>query len=446
MSISATSGLISNIDYASLITQLVSLKKIPMTQLSAEKKTLSNQNTAYSNLNSRVNDLKTSAEALKTSDSFNVFSASTTSSTILGATAGSTATSGSYEVIVEALAKAHKVAANGLSSDTTAGLVASGAASITLQVGTGTAQTINVDATTTLTGLKDSINTLDMGITASIVNDGDPTNPYRLILTSDTTGTANALTITEDTSLNFATTLQSAANATFKVDNLSFTRATNSVTDVITGVTLDLKSADAATTVTLSVARNVSAIQSKVSDLLNRYNGVVTYIKANNRYNTDTKVAGSLYGDTVARSIWDDLRRNMTGAISGLPSTMNRLIHVGVEIDKDGNFSLDSTKFTDAIESDFDGVMNLFIDGATTDGFGKRVYDLADDMTDTIDGRIQERIDGLAKNIKRIDFDISNKEKALTAYEEQLRTQFTALETMLSSIQAQGKFLASLTS
>ncbi|MBI5454413.1 MAG: flagellar filament capping protein FliD [Deltaproteobacteria bacterium] len=442
MSISATSGVVSNIDYQTLISQLVGIRQQSITQLSDDKKTLEKTNSAYSNLSSKVDELKSAADALRTLSSFNVFKTSVTDETILGASASSTAAKGSYSIVVTNIAKAHKIAADGYASDTST--VAGGAGFFKFTVGAGAEQTIAVDGTTTLAGLRDSINALGAGVTASIVNDGSA-SPYRLILTSSSTGASNGVAITQnDTTAAFNTTLQAAQDASFTVDTMTFTRASNTVSDVITGVTFDIKSGDPAKTVTLSVERDSDKIAEKVTDFVEKYNSIVSYIKANNRYDSETKVAGVFFGDTVARSVWDDLRKVMSGAVTGLPDTMNRLLHIGITSNTDGVFSLDSSKLKTALSTSFDDVVALFEDGTTTDGFGALMYNSASSITDTVDGRIKGRQDGLQDNIKKIEDDIRNKEYTLSLYEDQLRSQFMGLETMLASLKSQSNFLSNL--
>lgn len=438
--ISATSGVVSNIDYSTLISQLVSIRRQSVTQLETEKKNLEVTNNAYSTLGSKVKDLVSAADALRTSSAFGSFKTSVTDESILSATTGTGASYGTHSVVVSTLAKAHKVAADGVAAADT--VVAAGAGSFSFQVGTGAVQTVSVDATTTLTSLKDSINALNAGVTASVVNDGSGPNPYRLILTGASTGTSNSINITQnDTSLAFNTTLQPAQDATFTVDNMPFTRQTNTVSDVLTGVSIELKAADPAKTITVTVQRDAEAITEKVKKLVDAYNGVIGYVKSNNDYDSETKKAYPFFGDSVARSIQDDIRRVFTSSVSGLPDTMNRLLHVGITTDKDGVMSLDSTKLTSALTSDFDGVVSLFTKGTTTTGFAELIYATADSINDIVDGRIKGRQDGLSKNIKRIDEDIRQKETQLTAYEEQLRAQFTGLETMLASLNAQSSAL-----
>lgn len=444
MSISATSGVVSNIDYQSLITQLVNVRRQSITQLENEKKTLEVKKAAYDKLNTAVTDLMSAADDLKSADSFKVFTTAVSDESILGATAASSssASKGSFSVIVNSIARSHKIAADGVASDTST--VASGPGSFSFQLGGGAVQTISVDAATTLAGLKDAINNLNGGLTAAIVNDGNPTNPCRLVLTSDNTGTANAVTITQnDTSLAFSTTLQAAQDASLTVDGLACTRSSNTITDVIPGVTLDLKSSDPARTVTVSLDRDTAEISKKLGALVEKYNAVIGWITSNNRYDAGTKTAGPFFGEMVARSVWDDLRRVMQTSVTGLPDTMSRLLHVGITTDKDGVMSLDSSKLKSALASNFDGVVKLFQDG-TTKGFGGLVYDAAKNITDFADGRITVKKEGLAKNISFIKADIATKETDISQYEDHLRAQFTALETMLAGLKNQQNYLSRL--
>jgi flagellar hook-associated protein 2 len=118
---------------------------------------------------------------------------------------------------------------------------------------------------------------------------------------------------------------------------------------------------------------------------------------------------------------------------------MNRLLHVGISTDRDGVMSLDASKLKNALNSNFDGVVSLFTKAAATTGFAELIHQSASSITDFVDGRIKGRQDGLKKNMTRIDNDIRQKETQLIAYEEQLRSQFTGLETMLSSLNGQGR-------
>ncbi|MFQ5479849.1 MAG: flagellar filament capping protein FliD [Thermodesulfobacteriota bacterium] len=437
MAITAT-GLVSSIDYDSIIQQLVSVKSLPVDQLIADKKKLEHTQSSYTTLASRVTDLETAANDLKTLSGFDSFTSSSSDTSILDATAGTSALAGSSVIVVNALAKSHKMAADGVAASTT--VVASAAGSFNFTVGTGTMQSVAVDAATTVTGLSDAINALNAGVSASVVNDG---TSYRLVLTANSTGTANQITINQnDTTLAFNTTLQAAQDASLTVDGLAVTRSSNTISDVLTGVTLNLKSTGASAPVTVTTSRDVGEIEKKIVAFVDRYNAAMSYIKSNNRYDIDTKTGGALFGDPIARSVADELSRIMTSAVSGLPDTMNRLIHVGVTRDTNGVMSLNSAKLKDALNTNYSDVVNLFVEGTSTSGFGKLVYDLTKSMNDSVDGRITKKQEGLGSNIASLVTHITSKEQEISDYEASLRVRFSLLERTLAGLKAQGQFLS----
>ncbi len=436
MTITAT-GLVSSIDYESIIKQLVSAKRTPVDQLYSDKDRLKNIQSAYDTLSSRIDDLKTAADDLRTASAFSSYTSSSSDTSILDVSASPAAIAGTSTIVVNTLAASHKIAADGVASATT--VIASTAGSFNFTVGSGTMQSVAVDSTTTITDLSDAINALDAGVSASVVNDG---TSYRLVLTSKSTGTANQITINQnDTSLVFSTTLQAAQDASFTVDGLAITRSSNVVSDVLTGVTLTLKTADPTRPVTVSTTRDVGEIEKKVAALVDRYNAVMSYIRSNNRYDRETKTAGTFFGDPVARSVYDELSRTMNSAITGLPDTMNRLLHVGITSDSDGVMSLDSTTLKDALSASYDDVVNLFVEGTATSGFGKLLYDLADSMNNSVDGRVTKKKEGLQDNITSLTTTIDSKEQEISDYEASLRVRFSLLEKTLAGLKAQGQFL-----
>jgi flagellar hook-associated protein 2 len=443
MAIATTTGLMSGIDYGTLITQLVGLQRKPVDDLAADRDRLDKLSSTYDTLNSLVETLRDAGEAFNESEDLNIFTTASTEESIMTASSGSTAGAGTYDIVVTSLAKSHKTIATGVATSTST--ISSVTGTFVFSVGTGDDQTVDVTDTTTLEELRDAINALGAGATASILNDGDASNPYRLIVKSDDTGTSNDITYgTNDTDLVMST-LQASANAAFTVDTLSISSESNTVTDVIDGVTLNLLSADAGTTVNVTIARDAGAVRAKVQDILDAYNAVAEYIEENNRYNTDTKISEPLFGESIARTIKDDIKRVLMSEVTGLDSTMNRLVHAGISVDIHGKFTLDSTTFDTALTTDFANLRDLFVED-TTDyvGFGGLIQDIADEITSYSDGRIKEKRDGIASTISNIDATTRNKELQLAAYEARIRGEFTALEILLAGLKQQSSYLMTL--
>ena len=160
-------------------------------------------------------------------------------------------------------------------------------------------------------------------------------------------------------------------DASIVVDDVTITDPSNTITDVIEGVTLNLVGADdAATTVTVKVERDLSAIKSKIQDMVDSFNTVLGYINTQFSYNDKTdEVGGILFGDGTLASVKSDLINIVTEIITGASSDFNKLSLIGITLDltnteegyyQDLTLSIDEDKLTDALETNFDDVRKLF--------------------------------------------------------------------------------------
>jgi flagellar hook-associated protein 2 len=214
----STSGILSGIDMNGLIDQIISIEERPITLLAMRQNDYELKIASVLNLSAKLASYKSSIESLNDIEKFNTKNASVSKTSggteLLTVSADATSADGSYSVKVNQLASASKIASDGW-NDTNSTAIASAAGSFKFKVGSsGAVTSVGVTSSTTLQGLKDSINNADAGVTASIINDGTGSNGYRLILTSDDTGSANEITITQnDTLLDFANKKVEAAYA-----------------------------------------------------------------------------------------------------------------------------------------------------------------------------------------------------------------------------------------
>lgn len=440
------SGISSGIDYESLIQQLLEVEKIPVNRLEAQKTTYEQKSAAYTDLSNKLENLESAADALRLSTSFGGKETSVSDETILTTNVSSSATTGNYSMTVNQLALAHKLKAGvGLASaDST---VASGSGQFTFKVGdTGTEYTVDVTADMTLEDFKNAINDLDGGIHAVIVNDGTDTDPYQLILSSDETGADNKIIVTQDgTSLGFPVNdtdlasdlhLQTPQDAEIVMDGLTVYRASNTVTDLAPGVSLFLHKADPAAAVTLQVSEDRGAVVESVQALVDSYNDVINFIHSRNEYDTEDNEADPLFAEGTVRSIERRMSQIVSTGVAGLPSDMKALSQVGVSTERDGTLKLDVGKLQDAVDEDLEGVMNLFVNGETTEGVAEQFYQLALGATRSGDGDIAIRVDGLADRVRELNGKIEVQESALERMEERLRARFATLENLISSVQS----------
>jgi len=358
------SGLASGLDWQSMITQLVKVERQPITMLETRKTTLSEEKSAWSEVNTKLLSLKTAVGSLSAADDFDVFKPSATMSgtggdveDLLSFTVGSNASEGSYDITVNKLATADKLKSGSFSSTSDArgisgDLIING-------------QTLTIDAADSLSTIQKKINALNSGdnptrVTASIMSVSS--SEYQLTLTSQTTG-ADAMTITGSASGTGSlglTTVVDGQNAEIVVDGSTISRATNQITDVISGVTLNLVGADTGATVTLNVVRDYAGIKDKIQDFVDSYNDLMKYIADQNTSSTDGKTTDPLFADSSLRSVKTTLRGVILSEVSGLDSPLNRLSLVGINIDTTGQLSLDDDTLGGYLESNFNDVVNLF--------------------------------------------------------------------------------------
>ncbi len=241
--------------------------------------------------------------------------------------------------------------------------------------------TISDTSTTSVQDLLSAIETAFSGnVTASINSSG------KIVVTDSVAGASQLdVNLIENNEgggvLNFGTfsvsktgrdaivgDLQEGKDASLKVDGIQLTRKSNSISDILQGVTLNLHQADTATTLNVSVSRDYDAIKKNINAFISKYNDLVTFINQQFSYDADKKKAGTLLGDTTLVSVQSEIKNIVSNQISGLPADLRSLAQAGIDTDDAGKLSFDENKFDTKIQSDFDGVVKLFSAvGITTD-------------------------------------------------------------------------------
>ncbi len=455
----SVSGLSSGIDFAKLIEQLVSIKRQrALVPLESEKSSYKSKLAEYNTLGSKVQNMETAADILRKSSSFDVNKAAVEDDTIFTASASSSALAGNYVISdITALAQAHKVTnvdAKSVADKDTTTVLANGN---TFQFTVGGAQTtITATSDLTLEELVIEINISGGAAQATIINDGNATIPYRIVLTSDTTGSTGGITIDQDQSIldldnssgsGGTFELQAAQNAAFKMDGLDVSKSSNNISDVIEGVTFTLKNAPGVgKSYTLTVTNDTDAIKSNIKTLVDSYNAIVSQIANNSKFDFEKSTGGPLYNESVTRAIQRRLSSIITSGISGLSESTKALSQVGVKTNKDGTLTLDEGVLSSKLTSDFGDVRALFIDDSATaiEGVAKKLYDVLNDITNIVDGAVTIRTRGIQRIIDRNSTEIIDVERELIAYEQSLKTRFAGLEALLNTMNIQGNYLQSI--
>ena len=379
-------GIGSNLDVNGIVSQIMALERRPLTVLDTKEAKYQAQLTAYGSLKGALSSFQSAVAALASPARFSAVTASFADTTVATATASSAAAAGSYSVEVQTLAQSHKLkSATFAATSTTVGT-----GTLTIRFGTysgGTftlnpdqaAQTISVDASeSSLAGVRDAINTANAGVSASIVNDG---SGNRLIIASKDTGVANALKITVedddlantdnaglsqlayDASTGGTTNLTqtfAAQNATAVIDGIAITKASNTISDAIEGVTLNLLKTNTPSATTLTVTRDTAGIQAAVQSFVTAYNDLNKIVTDLSKYDAANKRSSTLTGDATVRSVQTQLRGVFNTTLSTAGGGLTALSNIGISFQKDGTLKLDSSKLTTALSDSTKDVSTLF--------------------------------------------------------------------------------------
>ena len=424
-------GIGSGLDVNGLVSQLMALERRPLNLLEARKGAFNSQLSAYGRIKSDLDAFRSAASALKSAGSFDLFKAAVGDEKLLAATASASASAGPHTIKVTSLARAEiQVATTGYSSTSTA-LNLSG--DLTFAVGT-TNFSVQVTAGASLADIQSAINTAtgNTGVTASILNDGTA-NGNRLVLTAKNSGTDNAITVGGSLAAGFGFGVTvTAANAVIDVDGvLGIQKQSNTITDVIPGVSLQLKGEG---TTTVTVTRDNDEIAKKVTAFVDAYNKLATTV------GDLRKKGGVLEADGAARSVLGELQAEFNTALSVSGNAYSYLAEVGVTFGKDGKLSLDKSAFNSALDKNLSGVTALFAD--QTQGFATRLYNRANGMLQS-DGLIDSREDGLNERIRFTDNNMDQLKVRLENVERRFRAQFAALDSLVGSMQQTSSFLTS---
>lgn len=453
-------------DVPALVAQLMAVERRPIDTLNARIADYEARISSWGTLSSLVSTFQTASQTLKTS--LEKLTATPSDPDGLSATVDSTGVPGTYSVNVSQLAQTQNLVAAGQASSTAAigdgtpttltfdfGTISGG--TLTNGIYSGASFTSNGDGTTsividstnnTLEGIRDAINAADMGVTATLVNDGSGT-PWRLALTSSESGVSNSLKITasggdgtlgsllgyDPAGTQNMTQTQAAQNASLSVNGIAITSASNTLSAAIQGVTLTLKSTTTSPA-SLTVARDTTAISTAASEFVDAYNALASQIKSRSAYGTNSSAAGALSGDSTLRLMQEQLRGIFNTPASG--GTMTALAEIGIAFQKDGSLLLDSSKLNTAIATDFDDVVNLL---ASSTGYATRLSAWGESAL-AADGLINSRTKSLKNYVEDRNEEVDRLEIQMTALEKKYIKEYTNLNLLLSRMNSTSTFLS----
>lgn len=443
----SSQGIGSGLDVNSIVSQLVAIEKQPLQQLQVKASTLKAQLSLYGTVKSQASTLGDMAALIAGASGWNIPKASSSNASAVTVTASASAAAASISVEVSQLARAQSTGSAGITAGTAAG--ASG--NLTIELGTwsdalppvftpGSSLSVAVDAADTLTAIAAKINaTANVGVTATVLRDG---SNERLVIKSNSSGTAagfrvaapavaGSLSLTNPSDgVNFVG--QSAQDAKVKINGVSVVSATNKMTDVHPGVSLQLTQTTSAP-VEVTVENDLDAVQKNIQNFVDAYNALNKTLADATKYDAFSKKGGLLQGDSTTVGLQNTLRAILGSSSTG--SSFSRLSEIGIERQADGSLKLNETKLKTAMQ-DMDNLKKLFVtnnDNAMTNGFGLKVRDFARGLV-SFDGSVTNKSTALQGSITRNSTDQDRVSDRAARVEVALRRQYTALDRQMAQM------------
>jgi len=443
-----STGIGSGLDITGLVQQLVAAEAAPVeTRLGIQEAKAQSKLSAFGSLKSALADFRDQVDVMRKLDSLTLRKATSTDETKFTVSADKNAAAANYSIDVRQLAQAQKLSSTAYASADT--VIGTGALSIT--VGAAIFSVDIDDQNNTLAGIRDAINSEpgNSGVAATIVN--AEAGSY-LILSSDTTGVANSITVTQSdgdgglvaleydpvNGLNSLSESVAGQDAQVRIDGLDVFSSTNLFESAIDGVRLNVIAADPDVPVTLVVANDHETVLSTVDTFAEKYNALVSVLDELTLYDAESQVSGPLLGDTVARGVRDQIRRELSASVTGIEANFSSLAEVGVELQLNGTLSVDASRLSTVLNEDFNRFGQLF---NSTDGYAVRLYDIAESFLQS-GGILQTRTDGLNSQIEEVSEQRVSLNQRLGALQTRLLRQFNALDSLLGELNQTSNFLS----
>jgi flagellar hook-associated protein 2 len=450
-------GLASGLDTNTIITQLLQVEAQPKTKLAQQQTVEQARESGLTAVKTSLQSLQTALAGLRDVSTWGDTQSvdSSDASRVVAVRTGGAA-AGGYQLSVTRLARAQQLTqGSSLAS-------AAGDDVLHLSVGGGAATDVSISSGDSIQTIADKVNGAAGPVYAAVANG-------KLVFSSKTTGLANTISATSDntlaTDLGFNETI-SAVDASYTLNGgPAKTSASNTVTDAIVGVTLTLKGTTSDVSVVVGApAPDVGTIQSKIQSFVTAYNATVDLLrsKVNEQrvavpQNDSDRVQGVLEGDDTLLRVLDGIRGAVSDIVQGRPGSMQTLAQAGLStgaavgggtLNQDalaGKLTLDTAKLSSALNGNINDVRALFANPTgsyDTEGLAQRLSDILTPFTQT-GGIMDTRIQSSDNQIADLKQEQSDWDVRLSLKEQQLRAQFTAMETALGQAQNQGQWLTS---
>jgi flagellar hook-associated protein 2 len=429
-------------DFQTILNRAAAIASIPLRALQNEQADLLNRKQLLAELRTGVAALADAVEGLGAAGRTRALSAWSTNTARVTVTLNGATQAGTYTIseITSVARAASETTASGYATADQTPVSADGI--LELVVGS---QTYTLDLAGAgrnhLNGLRDAINELGAGVTASVLNTGTGATPYYLAITANSPGqtTLQLRDVAGDPNSNLLTADNQGANAVFKLNGLTIVKPGNIVSDVIAGVSFTIVSkTDPGETVELRLSSSRSTLAAKLADFVSAYNTLRTKVSAQ-----VGPAAGLLSGDFIVREIQQQLR---TLAAHEGAGSVRRLSDLGLEFDQQGVLSFDAAKFFSLSDAELAAAFDFL--GSETTGFGglsralRQISDpisglikLQQDSYDAADQRLSRQVAELTSRIEFMQASLSARLQQADALLAQFESQQALLEASIKGLE-----------
>ncbi len=436
-----------------IVKQIIEAEKIPIKKMEGRKGKVKAKQDLVSDLVKRMEDMRALLNTNADARNLKEIQANYNDK-IVGVTMDKNkAKPGSHQIEVVQLAQKSSAMTSGFEDKEESYI---GVGYIQYHLPNGESRDIYVDSeNATLSGVAKLINnTPDAGMTAKVIDDGSGSeSPYRLILSLSDTGDASKAEFpyfyfVDGENDFFLEKEREAQDAIIKVDGFEVQLPENKAKDIIDGVTVDLKKAVPGEEFTLQVSEDIGKISEKISDMVDKINSVLSFIKEQNTLDENSDTTKTLGGDFILQTIEGRLRSSMFKNIL-TEEGYKRAGDIGITFQRDGLLKLDSKKFDNMLSSNYT-VVSQVLTGFVSEETGNSpglVDNLKDAVSETLKspgGILRSRQRSLRNNISQIDRRIQQKQRVIERKEKNLKDKFARLEGTISKIKNQGAGIAAL--
>jgi flagellar hook-associated protein 2 len=420
-------GLGQGINVQQFVQYAVADQQATITALQTQQTALGSQTGELSTISTDLSNLDNAVEAL--SDPLGAFAAETatsSNSSVVSATASSTASAGTHTITVNSLATTSSYYTSAFASNDST--IANG--SFQIQVGSNAPVTVTVDSSNdTLSELAASINSQNIGVTASVIQDA---TGYRLALVSDNSGAPGDIKISGDTGtgLDF-TKAVTGTNASLVVDGIPISSASNTVSNVINGVTLNLGSASPNSPVAINVSPDTSQATSAINNFVSAWNTLITEVNGQFNVASDGTGGGALEADNTLQQAQSMLLSAISYSVPGNNGMVN-LASIGVNMNDDGTLTVDNGALASALSSNFSAVQNLMQNA--TSGFAQNMDSVIQAINAPNTGILSIDSQSITNTSQGLTDQINDLQAALATQEANLTTVYSQVNTTLQEL------------